>query len=681
MTYALLALGCLLAGTAAFLFVAAPVDFVRDGLIERVKARTGRDLTAGSASLSFSPTLAVSVPDVVLSPPPGMRGAPTVVIPTLEAHIDVWSLLTRRLNLSRLTLHKPTIELRIDETGRRSWDLAQGTSGPLIRLAQAATETRTDAAPPESAARPVRIRQKIGLEDVRIVNGTIRYRDDRRGISTDIENVNLALALPDQEGPLQITGDLAWQREAIALEGHVSSFRALLERQPVLVDAVVRSAPANVAFKGNLGTAGVVSLEGDLAVSGTSSRRLAAWIGQRDPSEGDDPFEVSGQARIVGADAALTAATVMLGKTRLAGDLSIAHGGERPLVRGKLRTAELDLGALVALAGRTEAPNPAAPAAPPKAEVRGFLQRGPWREAPIDLSVLSRFDADIAVEADRARINALSFDGGQFSLAMAEGQAKLSVADLKLYGGHGQGAFTLDRPSGAPLFHADLTLDDVDAEPFLNAAAGSALLAGKARLTATVSGTLGSERQFVETLSGKAGLLVANGALMGFDVYQTMKKLMHARVGELAPSPTDKTRFSELAATFAITNGIAESRDMRMSSQAVQVTGAGRIDLVQRLTDYTLRPKLTLPTTAGRTAAAPASIEVPIRIHGPWDHPTYTPDLQTVIKNPGQVLETVKEIGKNLKGENVEGAVKGLMSGDKAERKKAREALREMFRK
>ena len=46
-----------------------------------------------------------------------------------------------------------------------------------------------------------------------------------------------------------------------------------------------------------------------------------------------------------------------------------------------------------------------------------------------------------------------------------------------------------------------------------------------------------------------------------------------------------------------------------------------------------------------------------------------------------EVLEAVKEIGKNLKGEEVEGAVKGLMSGDKAERKKARDALREMFRK
>lgn len=675
-TFALVTLGCLLAGAAAFLFVAAPVDFVRDGLIERVKARTGRDLTAGSASLSFAPTLAVAVPDVVLSPPPGMAGEPTLVIPTLEAHIDVWSLVTRRLNLSRLTLHNPTIELRIDASGRRSWDLAQGSPAPL-RLAQAATETRTDAAPPGSAARPVRIRQRIGLEDVRIVNGTIRYRDDRRGIATDIENVNLALALPEPDGPLQVTGDLAWRQEPIQLQGQISSFASLLERQPVAVDAAIRSAPANLAFKGNLGTAGAVSLDGALSLSGPSASRLAAWTGRGATAEGDNPFELKGQAQIRGADAALTAATLTLGTTRLAGDLSVAQGAERPLVRGRLRTAELDLGALAALAGRAEAPR----AGPAKTEVRGFLQRGPWSEAPIDLSLLSRFDADVAVTADRARFNALAFDGGEFSLGMADGQGRLAIADLRLYGGRGQGVFTLDRSAGTPVLKADLALEDIDAEPFLNAAAGASLLAGKARVTATVSGMLGSERQFVETLGGKAGLSVANGALMGFDVDQTVKKLMHARVGELAPQPTDRTRFNELAASFAIANGIAESRDMRMSSPAIQVAGAGRIDLVQRLTDCTIRPKLTLPASTGRAAATPASIEVPIRIHGPWDHPTYTPDLQTVVKNPGQVLEAVKEIGKNLKGEEVEGAVKGLMSGDKAERKKARDALREMFRK
>ena len=56
------ALGCLLLGVVTFLLVAAPVDLVRDRLIEQVKSRTGRDLVvSGPTSLVFFPRLAISL--------------------------------------------------------------------------------------------------------------------------------------------------------------------------------------------------------------------------------------------------------------------------------------------------------------------------------------------------------------------------------------------------------------------------------------------------------------------------------------------------------------------------------------------------------------------------------------------------------------------------------------------
>ena len=60
--YVGLGIGCLLLGVVTFLLVAAPVDLVRDRLIEQVKARTGRDLVvSGSTSLVFFPRLAISL--------------------------------------------------------------------------------------------------------------------------------------------------------------------------------------------------------------------------------------------------------------------------------------------------------------------------------------------------------------------------------------------------------------------------------------------------------------------------------------------------------------------------------------------------------------------------------------------------------------------------------------------
>src|SRR5438128_9646727 len=69
--YTALGLGCLLLGAVTFLIVAAPVELVRDRLIQEVKSRTGRDLVvAGSTSLVFFPRLAISLADVAFSAPP-----------------------------------------------------------------------------------------------------------------------------------------------------------------------------------------------------------------------------------------------------------------------------------------------------------------------------------------------------------------------------------------------------------------------------------------------------------------------------------------------------------------------------------------------------------------------------------------------------------------------------------
>src|SRR4029453_14903299 len=95
--YAGLGLACLLLALATFIFVAAPLDGVRDRLAEDIKARTGRDLAvSGGTSLNLLPRLAVSFADVSLSAPPGMGGEPILRAKTLEAEVGFLSLLSQR---------------------------------------------------------------------------------------------------------------------------------------------------------------------------------------------------------------------------------------------------------------------------------------------------------------------------------------------------------------------------------------------------------------------------------------------------------------------------------------------------------------------------------------------------------------------------------------------------------
>src|SRR5262245_52287096 len=76
--YGGLGVGCLALAAITFFIIAAPVDMVRDRLVQQVKARTGRDLVvAGPTSLVLFPRPAVSFSQVSLSSQPDLGGAAT----------------------------------------------------------------------------------------------------------------------------------------------------------------------------------------------------------------------------------------------------------------------------------------------------------------------------------------------------------------------------------------------------------------------------------------------------------------------------------------------------------------------------------------------------------------------------------------------------------------------------
>src|SRR5262245_39559565 len=136
--YLTLALACALVGSITFLLVAAPVDFVRDQLVQQVKARTGRDLQIGGpTSIALLPQLSVHLADVSLSEPPSMGGGPLLTAQAFTIDVPLASLLTRRFAIKRLLLVRPTIELRIDAEGRRNWTFANPAAAGAVRQASA----------------------------------------------------------------------------------------------------------------------------------------------------------------------------------------------------------------------------------------------------------------------------------------------------------------------------------------------------------------------------------------------------------------------------------------------------------------------------------------------------------------------------------------------------------------
>jgi AsmA protein len=349
----------------------------------------------------------------------------------------------------------------------------------------------------------------------------------------------------------------------------------------------------------------------------------------------------------------------------------------------------LDLDRLGAIRIAPPGPRPAGAPAPASiddllarsakgAQVRGFTRRGGWSDEAIDLAALGLVDANLKITFASLTSATFKTGAGAVATTLRNQAARITIDDLQLYEGRARGVITLDGANrGQAVIGANLTADGVSALPMLKDLAGFDWLAGKARVAVAVAGQGASERQIVSTLAGKAEIAMADGALVGLNIPQMLRGLSQGRLGSFDRVPTEKTDFSELAASVQIAAGLAQTQDLRLASPLLRLTGAGSVNLPARTLDMTLRPKVVASTAGQGGGINLAGLEVPVRVTGSFDKPSIAPDVGGVLKNPTQIIDAAKQMDRK----EVEGTVKGLLSGDPGAKQKARDALKSLLKR
>jgi len=708
--YVGLLLVCVAVAAATFVIAVTPFDFVRDHLVQQIKARTGRDLVvSGTTSVSLFPRATVGLTKVSLSAPPAMGGTPMVVADGLEVEIGLASLLLRQPVIQRLVLTRPVIELRIDSEGRRSWEFADASPRP-VRLAQLAGKqsTATDAQRVKRVHPGSRLAESVERlmpSRVRIVDGTVRFADDRTGTSHEIGAVDLNLSFDGPGAPLEGKGNLSWRGEKMAFQGAASPFRALLEDRHARLSVKVNGRPVEASYEGVAKLAESPTLEGKVDVKAPSVAALEAWLAKPGATGGSGELNLSTRLSAADGRVSLPELSATIGETRVTGELTVETGGARPHLGGTLTLSELDLGRLLtrsggrAAASRDPSPGPT-PAGPRRYAIADLLKPGSgsrqgsaqktsptdrtkraggrrdWADDAIDLAPFALADADLKLSVERVVYKDVVSGQARLTLALKDKVAKLTLEDMLLYSGRGRGTLTLDGSGDVPVTGADLKLDGVSAGPLLRDALGLDWLDGRSTIAVSVRGQGSTERQIVEALGGKVEAQTANGSLAGVDVDKLLRDIEHGKLTELQVGPGEKTQFSDFTATFAIVAGLAVNKDLRLIGPRVRVSGEGTIDLGNRRIDYTLNPKIVGGVSTPGAVIKVKDLEIPIRVEGSWDKPAYS------VEGQERIAKTLKRVGKNLKSKEVQQAIKGLIEGgDKQTRIKPRELLKKLLEK
>ena len=622
-----------------------PVDTYKTKLIALVKDSTGRDLRIdGPVSLSLFPTLALEANDVSFSNPPGASSKDMAKLAKLEVQLKVLPLLRKEVEVKRLVLVDPVIDLEVDKQGRPNWQF-----GEAQKPQQPAPQAKPGAAPSGGSSL-----SELRLDDVRLVNGRISYVDHRTGDKQELTDIGMSLSLPSLDGPFAADGAAVWRNERMTLTASLANPRAFMDGKNSAAALKLQAKPISFDFKGEGAGSTPAKLDGTVDLQVPSVRGLASWAGTplKLPGSGYGPLAISGKVSMAGPKIAFTNANLSLDNMKAKGELALDSGGARPSLKGRLDVDKLDANPYLPPENQGKPAASGGAAGTPGTAGGAAAKSSDWSDEPLDLSGLKSADVDFALSAGGLQYRKIQVGKSALALKLNNGRFQADLTELALYQGAGKGRVVLDGSGAVPGVEADFNLRGVQMQPLLHDAADLDRLSGAGGFTTALSGRGKSQRAIISALNGKGDLSLANGAIKGMNLVAIVKN--PAAAIESAVGGAQQTDFASLSGTYTIADGILRNNDLQIKSE-VPMTGAGIVDLPHRTVDYKI------------TAHLAGSLTVPVVIKGPWDHLSYQPDLTGVVGDPSKLLQGgAKSLGDTLKSQpKVDDVLKGILGGQK----------------
>lgn len=592
------------------MFVSA--DAFKGQILSRVQDATGRQLRiAGPLTLGIFPNVKVEAGQVTLANAPGAAAPALATVKQLDIAVRLIPLLSGRIEVERLVLVDPVIDLEIDAKGRPSWSFAGSGARPP------APAPVSGSVPPKNASMTgLAALSRLQVKEISIENGDIRFLDRRDNQHYELQQVAVTLSAPRLDAPFTLDGSALWRGQKIALSARLENTGAVLRPGgTTAMTASVTSAPVTLKFAGRVANKGAggkepMAFEGHIDLSSPSLRDLVAWSGEAIalPQHGFGALALSGDVHAETGRAGFSNASFSLDAIKASGNLTLDEGGSRPRLSGALATGMLDL-------------NPYLGAAPASG----------WSGDSYDTKLLCQLDADLTVDAAGVKYRHLQIGKSVLQLHLAGGKLALDLSDAALYRGTAKGKVDLDATVEPPAVTMAGTVSNVDLGAFLRDSGGGAGINGAGSFTLVGRAHGDSERALIASFDGKASFRVVHGGLGGVDLGGMLKNSTDSFHGG------GSTTIRSASGSFTIHDGVMSNRDLSVSTAAIDATGTGTVNLLARTLNYRIEPRLI----AG-------IVTVPVNVSGPWDHISYSPDVAGIAK--GIVTAPVNVVGAGVGG-------------------------------
>jgi len=337
----ILALLIAVAATIPFLI---PKDVYRTQIERAATQALQRSVTlTGDVKLSVFPQIAASVGGVTVANPEGFDGPFMVEAGELRGSVRWMPLLSGRVEIRELAFVDAQVSLQKLADGQTNW---------VFTPAAPAQPARPPSGEPAAPA-PQR-GFNGGVEQARLTNASLVYRDAVTGEYYELRDLNLQASMASASEPFRIRARGIFQAQPFDLSAVVETLDTLLKEQPSDIRAELETPFAKLRYNGAVTLGETPVLDGTFNASSEALPTLASLTGM------DIPYDLSKLGRI-NLEGSLTGAadalqidvkrftqTSDLMKSVFTGQLAL---GEAPTVDGRLTLEVPSLAALAQFAG------------------------------------------------------------------------------------------------------------------------------------------------------------------------------------------------------------------------------------------------------------------------------------------------------------------------------------------
>ncbi|MDH2915523.1 MAG: AsmA family protein, partial [Gallionella sp.] len=271
------------------------------------------------------------------------------------------------------------------------------------------------------------------------------------------------------------------------------------------------------------------------------------------------------------------------------------------------------------------------PYIPKSAEVK--VEKAPEPEQPFDLSALKPLNIEGSLRIGALKAANVKAKQLRVDVKAKNGVVKVAPFSANLYNGSIDSNIAVDASKVQPAFAVNAKLNGIEIGPLLQDALKMDFVNGKGSVGINVT-TQGNRVSLLKKgLNGTLSVNLADGAVKGINLAKSVREMGKGGDKTQGANKAEQTDFSELKASFKITNGVAHNEDLSMKSPFVRVGGKGDINVGNDSLDYLV--KTTLAGTAEGQGGKDnvGGLTIPVRLSGPFTDLKFKLDFGAAISD------------------------------------------------